>query len=141
MLVYLCALTLLLSLEPSSAFQQHSVKRSSSFFALESMRSIADPLKQQCTWRLVDRSIPVTTLEDVVTVLCRFDSREEFIQGQGYFRPPDGNLLTAQRMYERLQNLDFDGGRWPVDAQGGFVGLSGRGLSEEQIKSEIGRVR
>ena len=115
---------------------QQSHYRSSALRAV----NLADPLKQQCTWRLVHRSSPVATVEDVVGVICRFDEREEFMQGEGYHRPPDGNLLTAERMFERLQNLDFCGKRWPIDKEGELVGLGGRGLSDTEIKSEIERV-
>lgn len=51
-----------------------------------------------------------TTIIDLISVLGRIESREDFYPGTGYARPTTG-LLTKSRFYEIMKTKDFK--QWP----------------------------
>lgn len=93
------------------------------------------PLNPQATWELVKKRVSTATILDVVSVIGRFQRREEFYEGDGtiYTRPPDDKLLNNKLFLERIQQLEFK--RWPVDEEGDLVGAGN--LTEQEIEEKL----
>jgi hypothetical protein len=84
---------------------------------------------QKPTWGfLSNRGTPSPTVLDVVSVLGRFQKREDFYKGIGYRRPAEG-LLTNITFYDNISKRKFN--QWPKDSNGVLVGS--QGMDEKQI--------
>lgn len=84
---------------------------------------------QKPTWGLLsNRNVPSPTVMDVVSVLGRFQKREDFYEGIGYRRPKTG-LLTNITFYENISKRKFS--TWPVDSKGILIGTAG--MNEQEI--------
>lgn len=88
-------------------------------------------LATEPTWGLRER-LPRTTLLDVVSVLGRFQRRQDFFEGEGYQRPSSG-LLSDENFYARMKTKRFDPKLWPVDETGELVGCSGMSKDEMEV--------
>lgn len=71
----------------------------------------------QPTWRVKNRTKDVRLL-DVISVLSRFDKREDFYEGKGYSRAK--GLLDSDKFYQKIQSLPYK--RWPLDTDGNPFG-------------------
>eukprot|EP00596_Hydrurales_sp_CCMP1899_P009137 CAMPEP_0119042484 /NCGR_PEP_ID=MMETSP1177-20130426/15424_1 /TAXON_ID=2985 /ORGANISM="Ochromonas sp, Strain CCMP1899" /LENGTH=169 /DNA_ID=CAMNT_0007009319 /DNA_START=171 /DNA_END=677 /DNA_ORIENTATION=+ len=84
---------------------------------------------QKPTWGfLKNRGVPSPTILDLVSVLGRFQEREDFYQGRGYARPKKdinggGGLLTNITFYDNINERPFK--TWPVDDDGVLLGSGG----------------
>lgn len=85
-------------------------------------------ISPQATWGLFKQK-PRATVKDVVSVLGRFEKREDFYEGRGYARPEKG-LLTKEMFYENISKKQFK--RWPISPKGIKVGVENS--SPEEIK-------
>lgn len=94
------------------------------------------PLNPQPSWGLRIKK-PVITVLDVVSILGRFNTRQDFYKGVGYTRPEDGNFLTNERFFNAIQNRPFS--NWPKDQDGRLVGTDG--MTEQQIAEEQLRLK
>lgn len=56
-----------------------------------------------------------TTVADVISVIGRYEKREDFYEGVGYRRPAKG-LLTKESFYESIRTKKFK--KWPLDKNG-----------------------
>lgn len=84
---------------------------------------------QKPTWGfLSNRNTPSPTVLDVVSVLGRFQKREDFYEGIGYRRPVDG-LLTNITFYDNISKRKFN--QWPTDSNGILIGS--QGMDEKEI--------
>lgn len=80
--------------------------------------------------KLAYNNIDKTKVIDVVSVLGRFTSREEFYPGEGYIRPSTG-LLTKQKFYEQMTLKQFN--KWPRNELNELFGCEN--LSDVEINS------
>lgn len=104
----------------------------SSVFSLNGSKEveIRTKLKQQATWNLVDRSKKDATVLDVLSVLCRFNQRQDFYAGEGYQR--QAQLLTAERFYNIISSRKASPKTWPKDDTGRPFGQSSMSTKEFQ---------
>lgn len=100
---------------------------------------------QKPTWGfLKNRGVPSPTILDLVSVLGRFEEREDFYTGVGYQRPKPGGLLTNITFYDNINQRKFT--NWPVDEYGVLLGTEGMNENEiadmrKKISSEPASVR
>lgn len=107
------------ALSPAVSLQSNSRE-----ITMTSNRNIQKP-----TWGfLSNRNTPNPTVLDVVSVLGRFQNREDFFKGIGY-RRPEGGLLTNITFYDNISKRKFN--KWPLDSNGVLVGT--QGMDEKQI--------
>ena len=93
------------------------------------IKMLVDRNVQKPTWGFFNnRNTPSPTVLDVVSVLGRFQKREDFYKGVGY-RRPEGGLLTNITFYDSISKRKFD--KWPVDSTGTLIGCEG--MDDKQI--------
>jgi hypothetical protein len=129
----------------------------SSFSIIESLSTTKGQISmtsnrniQKPTWGfLKNRGVPSPTILDLVSVLGRFQEREDFYQGKGYARPKKdvngvGGLLTNITFYDNINQRPFK--TWPVDDDGVLLGSGGMNEIEiaamrKKLASEPASVR
>jgi hypothetical protein len=94
-------------------------------YGLNLPRILNQNLLCQPSWRIKERVKDVSVIE-VLSVLSRFEKREDFYEGKGYIRPEKG-LLTRENFYERIKGLKVR--RIPKSVDGGYFGIQDNELN------------